>query len=232
MFSTSPTMLFLYCSTSKTTLASLAPVARSTSANSESRFLTGQLLTGTHFGPPLKFLTQRVVDALQASSAEINSDSRRSKFQLPLNGDTAFSVLDLSDFSPCNSRCSSRIKPATFPGVVAEEISELSQMKPSCEASLMEICSAQTRFFLEERLYAGKTPKKIQTGCENPSSLREELPGIELRAFCARSRNHTSRPTGRDDAVLIGLEPRMFCTRSKNHTSRPTCNDAAICAVL
>ena len=143
MFSTSPTMLFLYCSTSKTTLASLAPVARSTSANSESRFLTGQLLTGTHFGPPLKFLTQRVVDALQASSAEINSDSRRSKFQLPLNGDTAFSVLDLSDFSPCNSRCSSRIKSATFPGVVAEEISELSQMKPSCEASLMEISSAQ-----------------------------------------------------------------------------------------
>jgi hypothetical protein len=72
MFSTSPTMLFLYCSTSNTTLASLAPVARSTSANSESRFLTGQLLTGTpHVGPPLQFLTQRVVDglayALQAS---------------------------------------------------------------------------------------------------------------------------------------------------------------------
>ena len=102
MFSTSPTMLFLYCSTSKTTLASLAPVARSTSANSESRFLTGQLLTGTHVGPPSQFLTQRVVDglayALQASSAEI-TDSRRSKFQFPLNGDTAFSVLDLSDFS-------------------------------------------------------------------------------------------------------------------------------------
>jgi hypothetical protein len=69
MFSTSPTMLFLYCSTSNTTLASIAPVARSTSANSESRFLTGQLLTGAH--APLQFLTQRVVDglayALQAS---------------------------------------------------------------------------------------------------------------------------------------------------------------------
>ena len=139
MFSTSPTMLFLYCSTSKTTLASLAPVARSTSANSESRFLTGQLLTGTHFGPPLKFLTQRVVDALQASSAEINSDSRRSKFQLPLNGDTAFSVLDLSDFSsdsrsPC---CTSRkLKPpsvfATY--LPAENLSPLNGARESSQS--------------------------------------------------------------------------------------------------
>ena len=143
MFSTSPTVLFLYCSTSNTTLASLAPVARSTSANSESRFLTGQLLTGTHVGPPSQFLTQRVVDglayALQASSAEINSDSRRSKFQLPLNGDTAFSVLDLSDFSsdsrsPC---CTSRkLKPPSVfaTSLPAENLSPLNGARESSQS--------------------------------------------------------------------------------------------------
>jgi hypothetical protein len=68
-FLISHSMPFMYCSTSNTTLATISPVARSTSANSESRFLTGQLLTGSYH--PLQFLTQRVVDrlayALQAS---------------------------------------------------------------------------------------------------------------------------------------------------------------------
>jgi hypothetical protein len=68
-------------------------------------------------------------------------------------------------------------------------------------------------------------------GCENPSSLREKLSGIEPRTFCTRSRSHTSRPIGHDDAILLGLELPMFCTRSKNHTSRPIGHDDAISAV-
>jgi hypothetical protein len=74
--------------------------------------------------------------------------------------------------------------------------------------------------------------QKTLPGCENPSSLRKELSGIELRTSCIRSRKHTSRPTGHDDAILSRLEPRTFCTRSKNHTSRPTGHDDAICTVL
>jgi hypothetical protein len=94
-------------------------------------------------------------------------------------------------------------------------------------------------FLLAERPFCGtdffslaERQKKILPGCENPSSLRKKLSGIELRTFCTRIRGHTSRPTGHDDAVLIGLEPRMFCARSKNHTSRPTGHGDAICAVL
>jgi hypothetical protein len=95
------------------------------------------------------------------------------------------------------------------------------------------------RFLLAEKSFcgidfflAGRTSKKMLYGCENPSSLRKKLSGIELRTFCTRSRNPTSRPTGHDDTVSIRLEPRMFCTRSKNHTSRPTGHDDAICAVF
>jgi len=157
MFSTSPTMLFLYCSTSNTTLASLAPVARSTSANSESRFLTGQLLTGTHVGPPLQFLTQRVVDglayALQASSAEINSDSRRSKFQLPLNGSNCDFSSDSR--SPC---CTSRkLKPPSVfaTSLPAENLSPLNGARESSQSRersrppnpppVAYVCALQTR---------------------------------------------------------------------------------------
>jgi hypothetical protein len=32
--------------------------------------------------------------------------------------------------------------------------------------------------------------------------------------------------------LLIGLELRMFCTRSRSHTSRPTGHDDAICEVV
>jgi hypothetical protein len=31
--------------------------------------------------------------------------------------------------------------------------------------------------------------------------------------------------------LLIRFEPRMFCTRNRNHTSRPTGHDDAICEV-